>query len=106
MGSGQGHCGDAPDSPTKAVAELVAEDDSEALDELHLQLKELARRSVGANAIMAILRARVGRDVGIAVIEAVLDEVAGFPSERVLKAVLRSLRRALGTSWASTTSPS
>jgi hypothetical protein len=43
------------------------------------------------------LRARASRDAGIAVLEAVLDEVAGFPSERVLKVVLRSLRRALGT---------
>lgn len=96
MGSGQGHRGDVPDSPTKAVAELVAEDDSEALDELHLQLKELARRGVEPKAIVVILRARARRDVGLAVLEAVLEEVKGFPSERVLKAVWRSLRRALG----------
>ena len=93
LGDGQGHTGDGPEFPRRAAAELVTEDDSEALDELHVQLKELARRGVGINTIVAIVRARVERDAGLAVLEAVLEEVAGFPSERVLKAVRGNLRR-------------
>ncbi len=97
LGAGRGHSGDGSDFPRSAVAELAAEDDAEALDELHVQLKELARRGVEAKGIVAILRARARRDAGLAVLEAVLDEAKGFPSEQVLKAGLRSLRRTLGT---------
>ena len=83
-------------SPNTQPMDPAGEDDAEALDELHLQLKEMARRGVPEKSILSYLHQQAELGTGLLVLEDVISELKGFPSERVLKAVHRRLRGVAG----------